>query len=210
MTRELFQYQARAEPVGFEALYDPEELGWLPSFPGQTYTFAPLVPEDHTVYVTTPITYEDGGEAADPLVDRDPRGLLAAPRVGDPRSMDNWMRKIVATYNRPLARVYVSIGAGTVKRVTGFVQDRTATLWKGRWLVQVYITEERGGDPNSAQTVEWITGYVVQTISADQVYLILTDVEGQFEFNLSVSTTGVNRDVYCHVLGRAESYRASF
>lgn len=87
-------------------------------------------------------------------------------------------------------------------RFTVTVTDRTAQRWGGRWLVRVYVTDSENGAPSATgNTVTFNSGTVIQTLTPNAVYEVLTDEGGRCEMDVVVSGAA-SRYVYAAVLGR--------
>lgn len=114
-------------------------------------------------------------------------------------------------FDTPIAGVGITAdtegthGANT-RRFSIQVKDRLRKDWAGRWVVLVWVSETDGGDPSATgNTVAVVAGtYTVQTVTANAVYVLLTDANGSAAFDLTIAGTA-SRYVNGIVIGKAES-----
>lgn len=96
-------------------------------------------------------------------------------------------------------------GANT-RRISLQVKDRLRKDWPGRWIVLVWVSATDGGDPSATgNTVAVVSGtYTVQTVTANALYLLLTDSAGLAKLDLTIAGVA-SRYVNGIVIGKAES-----
>ncbi len=100
-------------------------------------------------------------------------------------------QQLLVQFSKPLAVCKVSAGAEAtnVRRITLQVIDRANRDAVGRWVVLVWLTPTSGGDPSATgNTVAAVAGTtVLQEITADAAYRLITDENGQAQIDVTVS-----------------------
>lgn len=103
----------------------------------------------------------------------------------------NLLAQVRAQFHTPLAVCRVSAGAEAtnIRRVTIQVMDRLKRDVPGRWVILVYLSPTSGGAPSSTgNTVAAVTGTtVLQTVTANAAYRLLTDENGQAQIDVTIS-----------------------
>lgn len=137
----------------------------------------------------------------------DPRTLNPAIRADDRVELAVFLRALANMFDR--ARAYpvfapATAEVGDSRTVTVTVSDRLQRAFTGqRWLCLVWISATDLGAPGGTQTVAVSAGTVIQTIAANQAYVILTDTNAQISLGVQVLGAGT-RHVHCVVLNAAE------
>lgn len=114
------------------------------------------------------------------------------------------LRALAAAQQNPVYGVQQTVGAqsGTHRDVTLQVVDRARNIVADRFALLVYFAAVTNGAPQNAQTITVLSGSTVQTITANQTYLLLTGVDGKA--SVRVDTGGAaTRYVEAMVLGRS-------
>ncbi len=140
------------------------------------------------------------------MSDRD-RSLQADVDPNDPGKVLRAFREM-ATMVSPAAVVSFEVSQETAnaRNFTIKVTDKIGQRWKGRWLVLVYITDTEDGDPSSTGNTVAILApaAIIQTLTANAAYLLLTGVDGYASFGLTIAGAAT-RHVYaapiCQVRG---------
>lgn len=140
------------------------------------------------------------------------REVSSTPR---PEELRDFTRTVRAFFDRNRAEVRVTANAeGTnganVRRFTVQVIDRTGeSVTKSLWCLRLFIGTTARGAPGGTQTYALVTGTALTTITANQVYDVLTDEYGKVVFDLTV-TGAATRYVTAVVLGEVQPPPAGF
>lgn len=140
------------------------------------------------------------------------REVSSAPR---PEELRDFTRSMRAFLDRNRAEVRVTANAeGTsganVRRFTAQVIDRAQRpITKSLWCVRLFVGTSAYGAPGGTQTYALVTGTALTTITANQVYDVLTDEYGKVVFDLTV-TGAATRYVTAAVLGEVQPPTAGF
>lgn len=103
------------------------------------------------------------------------------------------INSLVKAMDEPQIQAVVSIGAsvagGNPITVTIQVVNRTKVPIKSRFVLAVWISTTKLGNPGGTQTVGAPSvGTILDTKAANQSYEVLTDAEGQAVFTITAAT----------------------
>lgn len=112
-------------------------------------------------------------------------------------------------FDQPLAECRITSdleGDSAANTIRSDIQviDRVKNNWKGRWAVLVFIATEANGAPGGTQTVTLNTGTILDTITPNETYLVLTEADGTFQIDVNTTLT---QTLYLHtaVLGKLKA-----
>lgn len=118
-------------------------------------------------------------------------------RVG---ALAAWFRLVAGMFDRSPLEAAISISAETADVITFTVQvqDRRARTAIGPFVVDLWVSNAADGTPGGTQTVTVNQGVVMDTIAADEQFVVLTTPAGLIEIDVEVSGSG-SRTVYAGV-----------
>lgn len=99
----------------------------------------------------------------------------------------------------PLEAAFTFSGTGPLKRCTIQVTDRLARGTNGPEIVLIWISDSASGTITTGQSVTFPTGTVLVTYVVNAKWLVMTNVKGIIEMDITVSGSGT-RHVYAVVM----------
>lgn len=130
------------------------------------------------------------------MTDQSPRTV----RFGSPAQAVDTMRR---QFDEPIADMRITAGPAVAlaRHFTMQARDRRGAIWGGRWLARFFVTPSLAGNPDATgNTIAFTTGQVWRTVIANAAYEVLTEVDGSFEFDLTLSGAG-SRVIYLECSG---------
>lgn len=123
----------------------------------------------------------------------------------------NWCRVVAGMFDRYPLEAAITFGAETadVRRCTVQVQDRRNRSAIGPFKVEVWVSTAATGAPGGSQTVSFVTGTVVDTVTANVRYVVLTSATGLIEFDIEVTGAG-SRTVYAEIRPALQSMEGTW
>lgn len=108
-----------------------------------------------------------------------------------PKELRKFARDVAAIIDEPLFHPAVTFDAegataANTHRVTIQVRNRRSTALKSQFLVYFFIAATAGGNPQNAQAVGFVAGTIIQTITANQDFLVMTDANGQIVVDITI------------------------
>lgn len=135
-----------------------------------------------------------------------PVQILRPLREGqNAREVERFAADVALIMDRPRASARFTIGAqATLTRPIALqVINRRKYPISARFLLLVWLSTSDGGDPGGTQTVAFTSGTVLETITANQEYRVLTTTAGAAGFDLTLPGTGT-RYAEAIVLGQMD------
>lgn len=125
--------------------------------------------------------------------------VLGVMTAAIPTELRQFTAAISDFFDRARAVPLVSIGAeaANVRRFTITVTDRLKRPATGRWEVHLWLATAAYGTASGVQTVTFIKGTVLRTISANQDWIVETDGDGVIQ--LDVDAGGGAQTRFLHV-----------
>lgn len=118
------------------------------------------------------------------------------------------LRNIQDATSQPLLQATISpgpktaSGGGQKRRFTIQVVTHGLKVCRGQYALLVVFSTDLTGIPSGVQTVTWITGPLIQAITANKAYLVYTNNQGLAEVDVEV-LGGTSRFVRASVIGAA-------
>lgn len=103
----------------------------------------------------------------------------------------------------PAVKWTIGEAVAGVQTFTAQIADQIKQGWTGRWIALIHIAQIKNGNPSaSGHTIAFTKGYVYHTMTANAVYLVLSDVDGVVELTVTTVVATARRHVYAEVLGK--------
>lgn len=137
-----------------------------------------------------------------------PAATLATANLSRPEGVERALRNIFNGGRQPLLQAQIdysdSVASGGGKKRTFTIQvvSRDQKPCRGQYLLAVVCSTTIDGAPSGVQTTAWVTGAVVATLTADQVWHVYTDTEGVADLEVTV-VGATDRFIRATVLGVA-------
>lgn len=130
------------------------------------------------------------------------------PETVDP-ALRRFARNVGAIIDKPIYHGWVGADAqGTVspnvRRLTYQVRNRRGDALLGRFIVHLWLAATATGAPQGAQTVDFKSGTILETVLGDGEWRVQTDASGQVVMDVTV-TGGGTRYLRSFVLSRMDS-----
>jgi hypothetical protein len=88
------------------------------------------------------------------------------------------------------AQIRVQADSGSVGRFFVQVVDRRSRAAVGPYAVRLWLTtDDTGLVPGGSQTVAFVVGSIIDTVAANERYVVLTDAQGRIELTATVGAT---------------------